>query len=686
MSLTAMAASAIRSRRAAVALSMSISVMAFTVAPAPAVGATTFVVNRTGDAADNNLADARCDTSAASGKQCTLRAAIQEANDTPGTDTINFNITSASKVIAPASPLPPITSQVTINGYSQPGSSVNTKATGDNAVIRIVLDGLNAGTDANGLELQASNSTIRGLDIQRFSGSGILVASANNIILGNFIGTNAAGTAARGNTEGVTVNAEGNFIGSGAAADRNLISANVRAGVLITGDSAHGNRVLGNYIGTTKSGASPLANASVGVEVQDAPNNTVGGTSPGAGNVISANGGPGILISGHSESNGSVVQGNLIGLDASGSAALGNHLQGISIGASDVTIGGTTASARNVVSGNGSGGVALFGLFSHDVVVQGNYIGTNAAGNAAVGNTGIGVDIDHSPNNTIGGSAAGAGNVISGNTGHGIQILGSLASGNTVQGNSIGTKADGTGALGNGLDGVGFFSATNNTLGGPGAASNLISRNGGTGVFLDSASTGNQILGNVVRLSEGQGIRVAGGPNTIGPGNIVFSNFDTGVAVQSTAAGVRITANQIFGNQQLGIDLVGGTDDGFGTTANDTDDPDTGANNLQNFPVLTTATRSNANGITTVTGTLNSNPSTDFKIELFLANADASNHGEAQVLLATKTFTTDSGGDRSFSIAVGSLSAGMVLTATATSVVAGNTSEFSLNRTVVPGP
>ena len=127
--------------------------------------ATTFAVNRTGDALDANLANAVCDVNASQrGNQCTLRAAIQEANDTAGTDQIRFNIVSAAsvKTISPASALPTITEAVTINGYSQTGASANTLATGNDAVLKIQLNGANAGP-VNGLTIEASDSTIKGL-------------------------------------------------------------------------------------------------------------------------------------------------------------------------------------------------------------------------------------------------------------------------------------------------------------------------------------------------------------------------------------------------------------------------------------------------------------------------------------------------------------------------------------------
>ena len=588
---------------------------------------TTFVVNRNGDAPDNNLADTKCDTSSASGKQCTLRAAIQEANDTAGPDLINFNITSASKVIAPASPLPAITETVNLNGNSQPGASQNTLTTGDNAVLKIVLDGIGAGAGANGLEIQASGATIGGLAIQRFDGSGVSISGSNNSIYGNFIGTNAAGTLARGNGTGVTVTGSNNYIGIYKTYTRNIISGNELYGVLVTGASANDNRVQGNYIGTRKTGTVALGNGADGVRIEEATSTQVGLAAANFGNLISGNGGHGVRVfkeSGTGASN-TLIQGNLIGTDATGTADLGNALSGVFTDALSVQIGGNTAAARNVVSGNGTTGITVEN--SDTNVIQGNYIGTKADATGDLGNGGDGIFLDgNADDNTIGGTTSGTGNVISGNGSDGINL---------------------------------------------------------------SAGLNNLVQGNVIRLNGLHGVAVGGEFHHTISGNLIFSNGADGIEVSgASTVGVRISANQIFANGGLGIDLVGGTEDAFGVSANDPDDPDTGANNLQNFPVLTTATRSNANGVTIVTGTLNSNPSTDFKIELFLAVADSSGHGEAQVLLASKTITTDAGGDKSFSIAVAGLSVGLVLTATVTSTAtfAGNTSEFSLNRTVVAGP
>ncbi|MDQ4043151.1 MAG: hypothetical protein M3118_04970 [Actinomycetota bacterium] len=218
----------------------------------PADAQTTFTVNRTGDGNDREI-NGVCDASRKRGKQCTLRAAIQEANDTPGADTINFNIggTAGVKTISPASALPTITDTVTINGYTQQGASENTLAEGNDAVLKIQLNGANAGT-VSGLAIQAANSTIKGLVINRFGGDGVVFfgpGTTGNKVEGNFIGTDTSGTQDLGNSiRGVAIvtGASNNTIGGTVAEARNIISGNDDDGVGITGGT--GNRVLSNQI------------------------------------------------------------------------------------------------------------------------------------------------------------------------------------------------------------------------------------------------------------------------------------------------------------------------------------------------------------------------------------------------------------------------------------------------------
>jgi CSLREA domain-containing protein len=229
---------------------------------------TTFTVNLTADTPDANLSNAVCDVNpTASGNQCTLRAAIQEANDNINpteTDQINFNIPDSVdpgvKTISPGSILPAIIEPVIIDGYSQPGSSVNTLAKGTNAKLLIQLNGNNS-TD-RGLNIFTSDSTVKGLVINRFSGISIEIAPLDDLVTnvrleGNFIGTNAAGTSDLGNLVGVDLFATTNStLGGISRASRNLISGNELAGVFIQGGgcclqgSSDNNLVQGNLIGT----------------------------------------------------------------------------------------------------------------------------------------------------------------------------------------------------------------------------------------------------------------------------------------------------------------------------------------------------------------------------------------------------------------------------------------------------
>ncbi len=254
--------------------------------------------------------------------------------------------------------------------------------------------------------------------------------------------------------------------------------------------------------------------------------------------------------------------------------------------------------------------------------VEGNFIGTDVNGTAAVPNQGAGVVITTAPDNAIGGATAAQGNVISGNAREGVVILGTDATGNSLRHNLIGTQADGTSALGNGLHGVSLAGDPSDNAIGEGSVGNTIAYNGGDGVVTFSG-TGNQILDN-----------------------------------------------SIFDNDELGIDLG----DDNAVTSNDDDDPDAGANNLQNFPVLTSAS---VNANTTIEGVLNSIASTQFTIQFFANTAcDPSGFGEGRMYLATDTTTTDGSGNATTSVTVAGDLTGQFITATATDPYS-NTSEFS---------
>ena len=247
----------------------------------------------------------------------TLREAMTSANNNAdvnadvvaagayGTDTINFNIAGTGvHTIAPFPALPTITDPVIIDGYTQPGSSANTQATdGDDAVLLIELNGANFG-DANGLTITAGNSTIRGLVINRFTGASGSARSAialsgggGNLIEGNFLGTDAPGTTGppfEDNGVRIESGSDNNLIGGTAPSARNVISGNANAALFV---ATSGNIIQGNFIGTQRDGRNPLGNyQGIGfVGVGNANNNIVGGTVPGAGNIIAFNDMQGVL-------------------------------------------------------------------------------------------------------------------------------------------------------------------------------------------------------------------------------------------------------------------------------------------------------------------------------------------------------------------------------------------------------
>lgn len=558
-----------------------------------------------------------------------LRQAIMDANNHAGSDQISFNISGPGvHTIAPLNALL-INDTVTINGYTQPGASPNTLPNGDNAVLLIELNGVNLQGGVSGLNLQSGGgNTIRGLTINRFPDNGIALSINDNIIEGNFIGTNTAGAVDLGNgNKGVNIaGASNNTVGGTVAAARNVISGNDDSAISIFGTSSSGNKVQGNFIGTNASGTVTIGNAGAGVIMQIAPNNTIGGTVSAARNIISKSHLDGVQIF-SGGSSGNLIQGNFIGTDANGTAHFGNSASGVNIsGASNCTIGGTVVASRNVISDNEQEGVVITGIGTGNQV-QGNFIGTDVNGTAPLGNIGSGIDLDGTSNHIIGGAVAGARNLISGNQSHGVLFSDTGAGNNQVQGNFIGTDINGTAALGNAGNGILVSFSRNNMIGGTPAGT-----------------------GNIIAFNGARGVQVFGGGSTRTP----------------------ILGNSIHSNNAMGIDL-----DTIGVTGNDACDSDTGANNLQNFPVLTSASTTNAQGM------LNSAANTTFRVELFVSpTCDSSGNGEGRIFLGAINVTTSGSCNASFGFTFPSaVTPGQVITATATDPN-NNTSEFSQCITV----
>jgi FG-GAP-like repeat len=608
----------------------------------------------------------------------TLREALQAANTNapagdaaagdPGLDTINFNLDPSSTQIFTGGLS--ADEPVIIDGTTQPGF-VGTPL--------IHLRPGNGQSNFGGLGINGGSSTVRGLDLEGYSFAGVvLFGQGGNVITGNEVLFTGA-LAGSGEGNGILIdNSSNNIIGGTAAGDGNVLFGNVDAGILISGVASTGNQVLGNFIGNS-AGTTAIGNGT-GIAVAGS-DNFIGGTAPGAGNIISGNSGNGVVITGPNNR----VEGNLIGTDGSGTRSLGNHGNGVLITANNINsgniIGGTVPGARNVISGNSGSGVVMT---AGGNVLEGNFIGTDVNGVAVLRNSGAGVVVS-GEGNTIGGTAAGAGNVISGNVAAGVQISG--GQNNQVQGNRIGTDVLGTSNLGNGAAGVEIGQDSNgNSIGGTLAgAGNLISGNRGDGVLIhDSGATGNLVQGNRIGVdmtgaalgNDGTGVAIAGGAsnNSVGgtqggAGNTIAHNDGAGVAVFS-GAGNRIAGNLIFANTGLGIDL-----NANGPTANDPGDADTGANLLQNFPVLDAVAASA--GRTTVSGSLASTPNGTFHIEFFRGLAGPSGFGGSALLLGASDVTTNAAGSATFALSFPvALVAGEVVLATATDA-AGNTSEFS---------
>ncbi len=712
----------------------AMSVAAFA---APAQGAT-FTVDNVNDAGAGSF-----------------RQAIIDANALAGADRIEFTIPGAPavpQVIAPVNDLDTITGKVTIDGYTQPGSAQAQPGVLSPAEIRVVLD---ATLTNRGLEFTTNGSLVRGLQItnanlgvgvadgitvtgngNRFEGNhigtdgtlglgnddaGVEITGNNNVvggstpatrnvisdnedgvrvelgtgnaIQGNYIGTDETGTLGLGNSwDGIGLAGPGNLVGGRAAGEGNLVSDNT-TGVRIKSSDGTGNRIQGNLVGTDVTGTQDLGNSSDGIEVEAGSAGTlIGGAPTGAGNVIGGND-SGVVL--HGDANR--VVGNRIGTTLAGDVALPNDI-GVEINGGDGnTIGGRTTRKANVISGNGGPGVFMTDDLAFDPAtsnrVEGNRIGTNLAGTLALPNEGDGVEIFDSNFNTIGGLKPGAGNLISGNRDNGIEVkaIGQTAAGNRIVGNVIGLDSPGTTALPNGQDGINFFAADSNTVGGlkPRAA-NVIAANGEDGIELDDADI-NSVLGNAIGTDAthtldfgngGSGVRIDGDLNRVGdehgvgPPNTVAVNDEDGVTVEN-GVGNRISHNAIRDNGELGIDLEG--DD---VTDNDplVQDGDSGANDRQNFPVLTAATpfveqTPGPNGLpvftvrSRVTWTLDSTASRTFLVDFYSnATCDPSQNGEGEVYLGSSFATTDAAGLAAGTATVAFAPQGQSVTATATSL------------------
>jgi titin len=708
-------------------------------------------------------------TSTADSGANTLRQAILSANANPGADAITFAIAGPGvHLIQPASPLPSLSGPVRIDGTTQPGyagtpliqldgslAGIGAKGLTINASACMILglditrfnnDGIfvqgnnnviqsnYVGTDTAGTKGQGNNgygveisgpakSNLVGTNgdgkndaVERnlLSGNGhsgvrITGAGANqNVVAGNFIGTDVSGKVLIGNgRDGVSIEngAQFNLIGTNGNSvddigERNIIVGSRFSGVAIgfgvnTGTSF--NVVAGNFIGTDVTGTVALPNGDgVALGGAGAQFNLIGTNGKdkdvaGERNIISGNLLDGVGIGNFGTAKQNVVAGNFIGTDVSGTKPLGNADAGVLVHGttSSNTIGGTVAAARNIISANHAEGIQLTDSQTTGNLFEGNFIGTDVTGAKPLGN-GIGVLVHGTTSaNTIGGVVAGARNLVSGNLNHGIDISDSGTTRNLVAGNYIGTDFAGGKVVANRGNGVQIESgASNNTVGGIAPlARNLISGNHGAGLsiqsaglnvvqgnFIGTAGNGTSALGNVL-----QGVILTGGANknTIGGSgsgarNIIAFNGADGVFVELGLSDL-ISRDSIFSNGGLGIRL----------------DALTHANRSLAAPVLTSAI--NPGTGTKVQGNYQGAASTNYVLEFFSnVAADPSGHGEGQTFLASITVTTNATGKATFSILLGPVAVGHFITSTATDPL-NDTSEFSnavkaASLTMVSGP
>jgi len=472
----------------------------------------------------------------------TLRQAILDANDHIGADTIIFNIpisdlnySNGVWTIGPLSALPDVSDDsTTIDGTTQ-AAFIGNDTNPDGPEIE--LAGTNAGA-SDGISIFSAYNVVRGLVINRFKGFGIDIsfdAAYENVVAGNFVGTDASGTTDLGNTlSGVLIynGAKRNIIGGTTESERNVISGNDWSGVEIQSERADSNIVIGNYIGTDATGTEILGNKEYGIHIWSYPKyNRIGGINNGEGNVISGNGRNGIEIGIYSGYN--VILNNIIGMNKDVIVAIPNGNSGISINSNYNIVGGPAADEGNIISGNNDVGIAMGG--GQHNIVAGNYIGTDRTGALAFPNAygGIYILVD-AHDNTIG-----PGNTIHFNMNDGIKVEGNGTIANKITRNSI-TSNDELGI--NNMDGG------NTELSAPSILNHS-----------DSEVTGTAPPNSIVEIfsdDEDEGAVYEGFTNADASGNFTWSGTVDGPYVTATATDASNNTSEF----SLPYDLTGISD------------------------------------------------------------------------------------------------------------------------------
>jgi parallel beta-helix repeat protein len=585
-------------------------------------------------------------------------------------------------------------------------SDIGTDLSGEDSLDRnaVALGNGVSGGGGSGIVINggANHNTISNNVIVNNQSYGVYISdfgTSANVLTGNHIGIDLAGTTALGNGgDGVALvsGANSNFIGQ--AGNGNLISGNGVYGVFLNGADSAGdhtsfNVLAGNLIGTNAAGNAAVPNAINGVVVNGgAIANYIGALVTGTGtvtqtggNVISGNTEWGIYIS-DSGTNSNVVRNDYIGTDITGKLAVANRFNGVDIvsSAASNTVGGTTTAARNVISGNANEGV-LIGLGATMNVVEGNFIGTDATGAAPLPNVLDGVYVGlGAVNNTIGGQnptgalTTAAWNVISGNFQSGIKVADSGTSGNTICGNFIGTDVTSEFAVPNHANGITIGAGTSSTTVGAETSGsgnlNVIAGNSGDGLSITSSSGNNvsfdyfgvDLNNNMTLPNRGNGVAIHGASGNRVNISVIRNNGGYGILADTGSTYNAWYYDSIFGNALGGIAQPGNP-------------------NFQPAPVLFSATA--ASGTTTVVGSITNSPDKSASlVVMFYASPAPISPAAVQGLtfIGQATVTTDAYGNASFTATLNqAVPGGQIVTATADYNVS-NTSNFS-NFVTVPG-
>ncbi len=503
-------------------------------------------------------------------------AGLAQSGLTAGLETSIFQIPGTGPfTISPSSALPAITDSYTaINGSTQSGSSCTASA----RTLMIALSGTSAGATVSGLTVNGANALVKGLAIGNFTDVGVSANSAgsNLTVKCSNIGLNTDGTTAMQNgTFGIYDNAGGNLtIGGTSVDDRNIISNNFKDGIKL--NSVVTALIQNNYVGTSADGLTAKSNNQ---EAADQAGILLTGTSavPSktitvTGNVIAGNNKANTAVNANNTTKGIrlsyanfvTITNNKIGTTPDGMTALANTGYGIyTINSTDITIGGTTAADRNIISGNGQDGINTRSG-TNRISILGNYIGLGSDGVKALGNANNGIFLADTSNATIGNSSTSGRNIIGSNSYSGIRN--STSTGTKITDNYVGTDVSGTLDRGNTLHGVYVNNANDVVVGGSNAADgNLVVYNKVIGVFTDKTATNNTntlIENNYVGMLK--------------DGETIAGNTQAGVETKNNV-GVTIRNNLISGNKTRGIHLVNSpsttiTNNRIGTNANGTSD------------------------------------------------------------------------------------------------------------------